>query len=254
MNEQPSIEQFAANKEYFQYLLEVKKAALEESRERREDHWSRKYSSIIISAMVPISLAVIGAFASQIQSIQEKQQRHIENARTAIDLYFKNSNLFDTKEPSAAIRIKMLGVISDNDDVRRLLDEFFNTKVAAGASATPAESLQGFPDRLVGKDGGEYQISSFLIYPQGPDPKAAIAAKVQAALLESGAKVAPLDSRPKSFPDRNEIRYYRNNHEPVAQRMAALLKSRTGADFALVPLAMSNLPDGVMEIWLSKSQ
>jgi hypothetical protein len=282
-------EAFKSNPEFYRFLLEERKDA-------REDHPSRRYLIWMTGLLIPIITGFLTFYGTELQrnetarqqSVQREEtarqqaaqaaeterqrnfqreetlrkekeevtKRHVENARLALQMYVQNPALFDKKNPNAVYHVRMIAVISDNDELKavfnQMWDEQFSEKVASGGTAS--EAAASLPDRLVAA-AKENEYPNYLANVQALPESAERAQRVMAALAARKFKVPGLDTKVTQVPaGANEIRYYRPQQKDIAERLARDLQGVVNERFVAKPLTDPKLPDGVVEIWIGRGQ
>jgi hypothetical protein len=93
----------------------------------------------------------------------------------------------------------------------------------------------------------------YIQYPEGQKENALAA---QSKLQQSGYKTLGIE-RVQSVPTRLQVRYYRSDQKEIASSLAILvgqtLKVATSADNTILVKSDKVLPDGILELWLPRS-
>ena len=249
--------------------LEERKLDLEARRLALDESFPKKWGTVIFSVLGTVAVAIISAALAYVQQRaqdaarqQEAQRlenaRHIENARTALDIYFKNLPSMDPKDSRSANNMALIAVIADEPGVqdifRRMIADIIaaNQKAARAsghADAAVSDLAVGLPD-VVRKAAQEaYVAKDFLAYIQYPEGRKADAEQLAAVLAQLGMKTPGIELV-RSVPTKNQIRYYKAAQRDFATQLAG--QRPAGLHFELSSLAGRNLPDGIIEFWLSE--
>lgn len=248
------------------YELDCRRLALEES-------WPRKWGTIIISAAATLSVAGIAAASNLLQitansassqaAAEERKEQHIrdqshrdlEDDRTALDMYFRYVADKPADTPGCAEHLKAIAAIAHD---RRIIDQISVQLVSLATrppdSKSPSDVLAGGPDVRSQTPGHVYKAKDFVSYVQYYAPRQEQSRSLTEALQRLGISVPgqqQMDER--HSPTQNQIRIYRSDHRDFANWLGRQLKTTTGLDFQVVGPIGSNLPNGVIEIWLGRS-
>lgn len=242
--------------------LDYRKQALDES-------LPRKWGPVLFGAMASVTAALIsGGFAwMQADSASKQQkaeatraaataevQRQTENARLALDMYFKYIAVAPLSEPRTRDHIKLIANIADQPKIQEILEHLTLQTLADRPAATaPSEVAATLPDIIAPK--AAYAPGDFVGYIQYFGPRSGDADKADGALRALGLRVPRHQEMPQAkSPDGDQVRFYKPQQFTAATQIAAALSKATGTQFRAVRVANGDdLPNGVLEIWLGKS-
>lgn len=242
--------------------LDYRKQALDES-------LPRKWGPVLFGAMASVTAALIsGGFAWMQADAASKQQkaeatraavtasaqRQTENARLALDMYFKYIAAAPLTESRTRDHIKLIANIADQPKIQEILEHLTLQTLADRPAATPpSEVAATLPDVIAPK--AAYVPGDFVGYIQYFGPRAGDADKADQALRTLGLRVPGHQEMPQSkSPDGDQVRFYKPRQLAAATQIAAALGKATGTQFRAVRVPNGDdLPNGVLEIWLGKS-
>lgn len=258
--------------------LEERRQAVEEGRLALDSSPAKLWLPIIVPALMALASVAVTTIISGAQTqrasyaqTQESerqraalaQQRELENGRIAATMYFdKLADLRskDTLSPSEQKRfvsdMQLIEALSGSDAINALLRRRW-TEVNATAATRDAGSdkpavFAGAPDLISRPLDNRYEAGQFIAFPQVPAGRVqADADRLSATLVALGFDVqATQTMAPDRVPRKNQVRYYRADHMPLATAAAAALEKRLCADVEAVWMGGGRLPNGVMEFWL----
>lgn len=243
--------------------LDCRKQTLDES-------LPRKWGPVLFGAMASVTVTLISAgfawmqadAAAKERAAQAERadktadnQRKTENARLALDMYFKYIAAAPLTEPRTRDHIELISNIADQPKIQEILEHLTLQTLAARPAATaPSEVAATLPDVIPPK--AAYAPGDFVGYIQYFETRAADADKADQALRTLGLKVPQHQQMPESkSPDRDQIRIYKPQQRAVAAQIADALGKATATRFQVVLVPNGdNLPNGVLEIWLGRGK
>ena len=259
------------------YRLDQERLLVERRRLDLEESWPRKWGSVVLSAGATVSVAIIAASMSLMQTSSAKHdqkiaasdrdrkdlraaadalaQRQVENNRTALDMYFRYIAEKPEDQPHKVDHIQLVeSIASDRTLLDRLGAQQTKAVLETRAGLKPSDVLAGQSDLIPQAKGHVYEPQDFTAYIQFFSPRDGDAGRVADVLRTLGMKVPGLQAMPvDKSPDRNQIRIYRAEHRPYAERLARYLKQQTGFDFAIRTIGGGKLPNGICEVWLGRT-
>jgi len=248
--------------------IEEKKIALESS-------WPRKWGSVLLGGMFSLVVTFSGYIFTNWQNyiqreetkrarISSDNQIKLANSRLALEMYFKNLNVIGPDDNArGAHHLEMIATIAADERIqgilRRIIQETIEARQAKARSregaTAPSDVAEGLPDLVQRPADGKYRASDFTAYIQHPQNRRNDASRLEEALDRLGLRTPALEQmRDNVTPDKNEIRYYRSDHEVLANEIKAKLEADLSMTFIVRRLQRSRyLPNGIMEFWIGKS-
>ncbi len=262
--------------------IEEERLDLDRRRLALESSFPKKWGSVLFGAMATIMVAVVSGAVSwttasadreetarqkqaeqEVTMRQEADAQHnhqIENARTALDMYFKYVADGREGDVRSLYDMRMIAEISDSEGVKAIFyemrDELVDKRRAAEPQTPITDIAATLPSINVDQSGNAVKYQDFTVYIQYPRGSAGLAAagKVQSALAGLGVRVPGLEGVDAAHtPDASEVRFYSALQKVRLTDLAVTLKQTTGLDFNTKVLPTSGLPGDTFEIWIGKA-
>jgi hypothetical protein len=262
--------------------LEERQLALDERKQKLEESWPKKWGTVLIGAIASVAATVIsGMFAyvqhdadsrrQQAQQTQDYEDRlakdklaqinadndlklkNLENDRQAAVLYFQYIAPRPVNEVGLQDKIGLVEAIASNN---KLLEPFRNAKVVAAVQGggAPSDALVGSPNVVAPQKTSSFSgFVSYIQYAKGDD-QAGAAARALIDDVRTLGFTAPGLQGVKVVPNYNEIRIYKPEHAPLAQKLAGQLNTAGRGGYCIRQIGNSqSLPNGVVELWIGKA-
>ena len=205
--------------------------------------------------------------------IAAERQQSVANGQAAASMYFQSladlrgKDVLSAGEKKRFARdLEIVAAISANDDLKPILlkvsreaagterDEAAQRSAQqGGATAGPSTALQGLPDLSPAKVAKAYTAADFLAYPQVPSTRwknDTQPFRENLSNLGFGTQAAE-QMRSNRAPAKNQVRYYKPEHEKLATETAVKLSRAMRQRFEVRRVGGgATLPNGVMEFWL----
>jgi hypothetical protein len=225
-----------------------------------ENSFPKKWGTVLFGSLATVVVAMITAAISWHSSESQDQHKKIENTRTALEVYFANRESLRPEDPNALSHMQMIAEIADNEGIRRVFEEMQDRTISGRQKQDPDQTITdivaGLPSLKVTTADRDYKPSDFAAYIQYPNiPGEPIyeeaAQKVRTALETIGMRVPGIEAvHPSTTPKDNEIRFYRTLQKVRMSKLPTELREATGLSFEILVLNRSNLPDGIIEVWI----
>lgn len=247
--------------------LQERQIEIAERRLELDESFPKKWGSIVFTAAATIIVAIISSAITLIQAgqtdrqrakdfLEAKAQTEISNARTALEIYFKNLPHLKSDNERAVDHLALIAEVSALDSVRNVFyhmrDQIISSRRRNNPTISIAEAAEGLPTLQIERDYNPDNVTAYIQYPDG-DKCFSYASQVAKSLRTIGMRVPGLEKiTSNATPDNNEIRFYSTLQKSQMSELGAELKNATDLTFDAKVLR-GNLPAGIVEIWIGKS-
>lgn len=258
--------------------IEEKRLQLDEKKFLLESSFAKKWWPTLATFMA----GLIAVGFDYLQNIQSKKDENLakdlakiaEDAKNerefgikVIDIYLRNSELFDfNRNPQQAqISLRVFSAVAPTA-VKSVLDAELNKIQPPNISdnSKRLESLAAVAQvqnslAIARPQAAEssFKPAEFTVYVQHPEDMIDTAKKMQNFLLNQGYRVPGIEQT-LNPPSRLQVRYYRPNQKIFAvnlvTQLGQALSLRATDDNAILVTSPRELPSGILEVWLPPRQ